>query len=114
VVIALRKGLEFNAAYSPREIRYKIKNWGKQQEVGSAPKLNVHADHAIPHRANISMDFLAATILGNTADPLYSPDLALLDFFLFVNAKRQLSGCSFDNTDGLLKDFMTFWMVTAD
>jgi hypothetical protein len=45
VVTALPKRRKFNAGYSTREILQKIKNWQEPQRVGSAGKLNVHADN---------------------------------------------------------------------
>jgi hypothetical protein len=48
------------------------------------------------------MDFTNANKMTRALHPLYSPDLAPSDFFLFGNVKRQLSGCSFDHTDDLL------------
>jgi hypothetical protein len=48
------------------------------------------------------MNFMDANMMMRGPHPPYSPDLAPSDFFLFRDAKRQLSGCSFDDPDDLL------------
>jgi hypothetical protein len=102
VVTTLSKGLKFNADDDTREIHQEIKNWREQQGVDRARKLSVHADHARPHTAKLSMDFVDANGMEKAPHPPYSPDLAPSDFFLFGDVKRQLSGCFFDSTDDLL------------
>jgi hypothetical protein len=64
--------------------------------------MSVHPDHAILYTAKLSIDFLVVNDIDKAPDPPCSPDLAPLDFFLSADAKRQLRGCSFDNTDDLL------------
>jgi hypothetical protein len=48
------------------------------------------------------MDFMNANEMTRAPHLPYSPDLAPLDFFLFGNVKRQLSGCCFNHADDLL------------
>jgi hypothetical protein len=80
----------------------RIKNWWKGQGGGSTRKLIIHADNARPHTAKSLMDFMDTNRMPPALHPLYSLDLALSDFFLFGDVKRQLSGCSFDHADDML------------
>jgi hypothetical protein len=48
------------------------------------------------------MDFRDDNRRTRAPHPPESPDSAPSDFFLFVDVKRQLSQCSFDDTDDLL------------
>ena len=102
IVTALPKGLKFNACYYTREILQENKNWREQQGVGGGRKLSVHSDNARPHTAKLSMDFLNPNGVTKAPHPLYSPDLAPTDVFLFGDVKRQLSGCSFNSAVDLL------------
>jgi hypothetical protein len=52
--------------------------------------------------ATLSMDFMDANGMTRAPYSPCSPHLASSDFFLFGDAKRQLSGCSFDHDDDLL------------
>jgi hypothetical protein len=101
---ALPMGLKFNAGcYTyATEILERIKNWWKGQKAGGTRKLIVHADNPRPHTAKSSMDFMDANRMTQAPRPPYSPDLAPSDFFLFREAKRQLSGCSFDHAEDLV------------
>jgi hypothetical protein len=51
--------------------------------------------------AKLAMDFIDANRMTRAPHPLYSPDFASSDFFLFGDVKRQLSECSVDHADDL-------------
>jgi hypothetical protein len=50
----------------------------------------VHFDNACPHTAKMSKDYINLNRMKQTPHPLYSPDLASSDFFLFGYVKVKL------------------------
>jgi histone-lysine N-methyltransferase SETMAR len=70
--------------------------------VGNERKLLVHADNARPHTAKLSTQYFNENQTKPAPHPLYSPDLAPSDFYLFGNVKRCLAGLSFEDADQLL------------
>jgi hypothetical protein len=102
-VTALHRGLKFNIVDSGSDIFQGISDWREQQGVGKARKLTVQADHWRNHVAKLSLDFLEANRTTKATSPRCSPDLAPDDFSLFGDMKRQLTGCSFENGDALLR-----------
>jgi hypothetical protein len=64
--------------------------------------LIAYADSAKPGPAELFMDFPDASRTTRAPHPPYSPDLALLDFFLFEDVKKNLSAYSFDDAGDLL------------
>jgi hypothetical protein len=45
-----------------------------------------------PHTAKATLDFMECNATKRALHPLYSPDLALSDFYLFGHAKQLLKG----------------------
>jgi hypothetical protein len=81
------------------EILEGIKKWWKGEGADRAQKRVLYADDAKPLTAKLSMNLIDANRMTGAPHP---PDLAPSDFFLFGDAKRELSGCSFDDADDLL------------
>ena len=61
--------------------------------------LLLHHDHASADTAAVTLDFLAANDVQLVIHPLYSPDLAPSDWFLFLSVKRRLKGKQFQNIE---------------
>jgi histone-lysine N-methyltransferase SETMAR len=103
-VFTLPKGLKFHAGYYTyaTEIRERIKNWRKGQGASNTRKMIVLADNARPHTVKLPRDYIDANRMTQALHPRYSPDIAPSNFFLFGNVKRHLSGCCFNDSDGLL------------
>jgi hypothetical protein len=59
----------------------------------------VHADNAGPHVAKRVTECMDHSSLKRAPHPLYSPDLAPSDFYLFGYVKHQLQGPEF--TEGI-------------
>lgn len=54
--------------------------------------ITLHHDNAPAHTAAATREFLASEGVQLMSHPLYSPDLAPCDFFLFPHVKKQLRG----------------------
>ncbi|UYV83045.1 TIGD4 [Cordylochernes scorpioides] len=59
----------------------------------------LHVGNARPHTAHVVLQFLAKHSTIQIPHPLYSPDLAPNDFFLYPKLKMNLKGRKFDNVD---------------
>jgi histone-lysine N-methyltransferase SETMAR len=77
------------------------------REPGTQRKVVVHADNAKPHVAKRVKQFMDDNGLRTASHPLYSPDLAPSDFFLFGHVKTALRGTVFENAEELLEAVTT-------
>jgi len=59
----------------------------------------LHHDNAPAHRAVTTSEFLAKHNIPSLPNPLYSPDLAPCDFFLFPQLKKTMKGRRFDDNE---------------
>ena len=59
----------------------------------------LHHDNAPSHTSVLTHQFLAKNKIAVIPHPLYSPDLAPCDFFLFPKMKLKLKGCRFDTIE---------------
>jgi hypothetical protein len=59
----------------------------------------LHFDHATPHTAKCTIDYLRADRLTRAPRPAFSPDLAPSDFYLFGKLKKALMGAAFAEDD---------------
>jgi hypothetical protein len=59
----------------------------------------LHNDNAASHTFVLTQQFLAKNKMHVIPHPLYSPELAPCDFFLFPNTKLKMKGRRFDSTD---------------
>jgi hypothetical protein len=92
VLKAIPKGHKFNAQYYINDILVTISDW-RRQTGGTRPnKLWVHSDNARTHAAKMSRDYIGLNRMKQAPDPLYSPDLTPLGFFLFGSVKGKLMG----------------------
>jgi len=64
----------------------------------------LHHDDAPAHSSFLVHNFLAKNEMTVVPQPLYSPDLAPVDFFLFPKLKSTLKGCRFDTFDEIQKN----------
>jgi hypothetical protein len=62
----------------------------------------VHADNAPPHTAKLSSQYFNENRMKSAPHPLYFPDVAPSNFYLFGYAKRCRAGLSFEHADQLL------------
>jgi transposase len=102
LIDGLSNGSKFNPKYDTNKILSRVSEWRQEQRGGATRRLIVHADNATPHTAAISTSFLEENGMTKAHHPLYSPDLAPSDFYLFGYIKRNLSGTSFDEREELL------------
>jgi histone-lysine N-methyltransferase SETMAR len=108
LVNVLPRRHKFNSDYYITEILSPIADWLSTQVRKGERKLIIHSDNACPHTAQRSLQFLKQNRMKKALHPLYSPDLAPSDFYLFGYMKRCLAGFSFENPDGLLHGIQGF------
>jgi histone-lysine N-methyltransferase SETMAR len=82
-IVALPKGMKFNADYYISHILDPLAEWPRSQVGGSNRGLHVRAENARPHTAKKATEFLAGNGMKRTPHPPYSPDLAPRDFYYF-------------------------------
>ena len=70
----------------------------KRSELWCTGNWLLHDDNAPSHRALVTHEFLAHSII-TLPHPPYSPDLAPCNFFLFPKMKLQLKGRRFDRVE---------------
>jgi len=63
----------------------------------------LHNDNAPAHKALSVKQFVAQKFITEMEHPLYSPDLALNDFWLFPKIKYVLKGRRFQDTEDIQK-----------
>jgi hypothetical protein len=102
LITVLEKGRKFTAGYYIAEILEPLSQWRSIEAAGNARKLLVHADNGRQHIAKLSTQYFNKDRMKSAPHPLYSPDLALSDFYLFGHVKRCLAGVSFEDADQLL------------
>jgi hypothetical protein len=73
-----------------------------------ALRLNVHLHNSLVHFSNALKQFFDEISLVTFPHPLYSPDLALSDFWLFGHIKSLHAGRVFSDADGLLEALIEF------
>jgi histone-lysine N-methyltransferase SETMAR len=86
------RGTTVNAKYIMKALGNFMKIFKKKRPIMAAGDWFLHWDNALVHTAAIAMDWLAAKRVQLLEHPLYSPDLAPADFFLFPKVKKELAG----------------------
>jgi len=81
--------------------RLRAKLRRKRPELFANNSRTLHHDNAPAHTALSVKQFLATKQTTVLEHPAYSPDLASIDFFLFLNIKEILKGRHFDETDDI-------------
>jgi histone-lysine N-methyltransferase SETMAR len=102
-IVALPKGMKFDADDDISHIFDPLAEWRRSQVGGSDRRLHVHANNARPNTAKKVAKFLACNGMKRAPHPLYSPDLAPCEFYLFRYIKSRLAGASFKDPDQLLQ-----------
>jgi hypothetical protein len=98
----LEIGRKFNAGYYIAEILEPLSQWRSIEAAGNKQKLLMHADNAHPHTAKLSAHYFNENRMNSALHPLYAPNLAPSDFYLFGYVKRCLAGLSFEDADQIL------------
>jgi histone-lysine N-methyltransferase SETMAR len=86
------RGTTVNAMYIVEALGNFIKFFKKKRPIMAAGEWFLHWDNAPVHTTAIATDWLAARRVQMLQHPLYSPDLAPANFFLFPKVKKELSG----------------------
>jgi hypothetical protein len=79
-----------------------------QGELWRDRSLILHHNNALAHGSLPVSQFLAGKGISAMDHPLYSPALALADFWLFPKLKSVLKGKSFLNTEGIKSPVKNF------
>ncbi len=69
----------------------------------------LHQEYAWPHSARTTQDFLQAKKVEVMEHPLYSPDLAPCDFWLFPPLKHELRGIQFPSNASVATAIQRFF-----
>jgi hypothetical protein len=83
----LEEGRKFNASYYIAELLESLSQWRSIEAAGNERKLLVHADNARSHTAKLSTRYFHENRMKSEPRPLYSPDLAPSDVYLFGYVK---------------------------
>ena len=59
--------------------------------------ITLHHDNALAHTAATAREFLASESVKLLSHPLYSPDLASCNFFVFPHLKKPMRGTRYDS-----------------
>jgi histone-lysine N-methyltransferase SETMAR len=102
-IVALHKGIKFNADYYISHILDPLAEWRGSQVGVSDRRLHVHADNARSHTAKEITEFLTGNGMKRAPHPPYSQDLAPCYFYPFGYIKGRLAGASFEEPDQLLQ-----------
>jgi hypothetical protein len=99
LIVALLQGRTINTEYYRDNILAALTQFQSEDDVR---KLVVHADNARAHTAQKRRTFCEENGLRLAPHPLYSPDLAPSDYFLFDYVKECLKGMVFPSYEELL------------
>jgi len=93
-------GMTVNADFYCDILRRLRENvWRKRPQKWQNLNLIIHNDNAPAHRSFKVSQFLAKNNMTVIPHPLYSPDLAPCDFFLFPKLKLRMKGRRFDTIE---------------
>ena len=98
----LPKGRKFNSQYMIEEILTPLSEMLADVGNRGSRKYVIHMDNAKPHNAQTVQKFFEVHRLRRAPQPVFSPDVAPTDFFLFGCIKGRLEGQSFDSEETLL------------
>jgi hypothetical protein len=102
-IVALPKGMKFNADYYISQILDPLAEWRRSQVAGPDRRLHVHVDNAHPRTAKKVTEFLAGNGMKTASHSSCSLDLAPCNLHLFGCIKGRLAGPSFEEPDQLLQ-----------
>ncbi|CAG8595225.1 24693_t:CDS:2 [Gigaspora margarita] len=100
----LKKGSTINSKYYVNDILPEVLDkFKKKKERQSTRDIMLHHDNASSHMADIVTKYLKRERITLLPHPLYSPDLAPCDFFLFPKLKQELAGRHFEQIENLAR-----------
>ena len=70
--------------------------------------IKLHLDNAKAHNSKLTMQEISNYNIMIIPHPVYSPDIAPCDFWLFGKLKEHLKGKRFDNENELFDTLLTF------
>ena len=100
--ISVPKGRTVTGKFYKNVVLRKLKNYYKSRRPKTGLKyVRLLHDNAPAHKARIVTDFLESEKVTVLLHPLYSPDLAPCDYFLFPKLKYHLSGRRYNSRNAL-------------
>jgi histone-lysine N-methyltransferase SETMAR len=103
VITVPLKWFKLNASFYLTQILVPVPDWRRTHVGNNNRKLLVHSDHARPHTATVTLQFMQHNLMRRAPHPPYSPDLVPSNFYLFGYIKQLLSGCEFGDRDSRLQ-----------
>jgi histone-lysine N-methyltransferase SETMAR len=100
----LKHGATVNGKWYRRTVGLALGQIRKRRPKTGLRGLCFHQDNASPHKAHLTIEFLARKKICLTGHPAYSPDLAPLDFFYNNRIKNELRGKYFRTEKELLRE----------
>ena len=102
IQIAVPKGNSVNARFYKGEVLHKLKKYflNRRPATGLRGVRLLH-DNASSHKAASVREYLKQEKAVELPHPLYSPDLAPCDFFLFPRLKKHLAGRKYQTRKNL-------------
>jgi hypothetical protein len=102
IVTALESGCRFNAGYYMTKVLTALSEWWRERGGGNFGKLIVDDNHALPHKATVSQQFVDRNEMVLAAHPPYSPEMAPSDFYIFGHVESLPRGESLGTGQRLL------------
>jgi histone-lysine N-methyltransferase SETMAR len=112
LVDALAKGQKLNANEYIDRI---LQSFFESGSTGRGPGFIIHADNARPPMVQRTLKFCRENRLEMAPHPLYSPDLAPSDFFVFGHVKHVPEGAEFPSEEtflAALREYCRIWEAT--
>jgi hypothetical protein len=97
------KEIKFKTSHYVPDFLLLLLEWRKTHVDGNNRKMIVHASHARPHTARVTLEFLKHNGMKRALYPPYSRDLASSDFYLFGCIKQLLAGHELPDREALLE-----------
>ena len=76
--------------------------------------IKLHLDNAKAHNSKLTVQEISNYNIMRIPHPVYSPDIAPCDFWLFGKLKEYLKGKRFDNENELFDTLLTFSKAMAN
>jgi hypothetical protein len=76
----------------------------KRPNLWASRNWQLHHDNAPAHSSHLIKSFLAKHGIPVVCQTLYSPDMALCDFWLFPKLKTPLKGCCIDSHEDIMRN----------
>lgn len=104
-VVMVPKGQNVNATFYTTQVlpRVMASINDKAPERLRTGRILLHHDNASSHTAALTRKFIDENRLKIVPHPPYSPDLALLDFWVFPKLSERMAGCNFSREQDLAR-----------